>query len=254
MSRAVARNRLGWAFGASAALHVLALGSLLQWPDLLRGEPSPPLPREAIVEVVMGNSAEANGAPVSPPPPAEQPAPPAPPPQPATPPPPPPEPQAEAEVPPVPPPIAETLPLLPAPDLVASAMAPSLPPIAARPPPSPPAEKPTWQTRTLLGEGTVGAAEILGDRLRPALGRQGNLPPVYPRLSSELGEQGLVVVRMQIGPDGLVSGVEVLQTSGYPRLDQAAVSAVARWRFTPAVEDGLPVASAQVLALRFRLD
>jgi protein TonB len=158
------------------------------------------------------------------------------------------------EAPPAPPPIAETLPLPPVPDLATAAMAPFLPPIVASPPPSPPAEKPAWEIRALLGEGTVGATEIIGDRLRPALGSQGNLPPVYPRLSAELGEQGLVVVRIRIGADGLVSGVELLQTSGYPRLDQAGVNAVARWRFTPAVENGLPVASAQVLALRFRLD
>jgi protein TonB len=228
MSRAFARNRLGWAVGASAALHVLALGSLLEWPDLLRREPPPPPAREAIVEVVMGKGAEASGVPVLPPP--------------------------SPEAPPAPPPILETLPLPPIPDLAAAAMAPSLPPIVATPPPSPPAEKPAWETRALLGEGTVGATEIFGDRLRPALSSQANLPPVYPRQSVQLGEQGLVVVRIRIGADGLVSGVEVLQTSGYTRLDQAAVAAIAHWRFTPAVENGLPVASAQLLALRFRLN
>ena len=68
----------------------------------------------------------------------------------------------------------------------------------------------------------VGAAELVGERLRPAVGNRGNIPPGYPHDSVALGEQGEVVLRMTIGRDGLVRLVEVLQSSGYPRLDQAA--------------------------------
>jgi protein TonB len=106
----------------------------------------------------------------------------------------------------------------------------------------------------VFGEGAVGAAALIGDRLLPAVGEKGNIPPGYPLLSAQLGEQGIVVVQMQIGPDGFVTVVQLLQTSGYPRLDQAALAALKNWRFTPAVENGQPVPSAQVLPVRFRLD
>ena len=100
----------------------------------------------------------------------------------------------------------------------------------------------------------MGATEIVGDRLLPAVGEKGNIPPGYPPLSAELGEQGTVVVRMQIGPDGFVTSADVVQTSGYPRLDGAAVAALSKWRFTPAIENGQPVPSEQVLPVRFRLN
>jgi len=220
-------SRLGWALGASAALHLLAAASLLEWPHLLPPAPPPP-DRQATVEVVMGNSAEANGVPAPPAPPkAETPALPA-----SPPPPPPPETPPEA-VPPRPPPQPQVE--------------------APAPPPAPP-EKPSWQASVLLGEGSVGATEIIGDRLLPAVGEKGNLPPGYPPLSGELGEQGIVVVRMRIGPDGFVTSADVVQTSGYPRLDGAALAALSKWRFTPAVENGQPVSSEQVLPVRFRLN
>jgi protein TonB len=48
--------------------------------------------------------------------------------------------------------------------------------------------------------------------------------------------------------------VDVLQTSAYPRLDDAARAAVRLWRFTPAVQNGQPVESGQILSIHFRLD
>jgi len=270
-------TRLGWALGASAALHLLAVASLLEWPHLL--PPPPPAPsREATVEVVMGKGAEANGLPVPPPPPKPQPLPPPPPPplppppqappEAAPPPPPPPPPEAlpEDAAPPPPPPKAQPRVEAPAPS-PAAPPPPDVPLDAVAPPPPkpqpqvevpalPPAapEKPSWQPNPLLGEGTVGAAELIGERLLPAVGEKGNLPPGYPPLSAELGEQGIVVVRMRIGPDGFVTAADVVQTSGCPRLDGAALAALSKWRFTPAIENGLPVTSEQVLPVRFRLN
>ena len=168
----------------------------------------------ATVEVVMGDGAEANGA---------------------------------AAPPPVPQPATVAAPPLP-PDRAAGA--------PAAPPPSAgkPADKPSWQSSAMLGDGLVGAAELVGERLRPAVGNRGNIPPGYPHVSAALGEQGLVVLRMTIGAAGLVTSVEVLQTSGYPRLDAAARAAIAKWRFTPAVENGQPVESTEDLPVHFRLN
>lgn len=63
---------------------------------------------------------------------------------------------------------------------------------------------------------------------------QYNAPPVYPQLSRKLREQGTVVLELTVLINGSVADVIVLQSSGYPRLDQAALSAVQHWRYRAA--------------------
>jgi len=66
--------------------------------------------------------------------------------------------------------------------------------------------------------------------------------PAYPRISLRLEEQGAVLLRIHVGADGHVSDVDLLQSSGFERLDQAALAAVRRWRFDPQLRDGEAVA------------
>lgn len=65
--------------------------------------------------------------------------------------------------------------------------------------------------------------------------------PVYPRRSRRLGEGGEVLVQALVGPDGRPRQVQVARSSSYRALDQAAVRAVRRWRFQPAMREGAPV-------------
>ncbi|UNK43883.1 TonB family protein [Luteimonas sp. S4-F44] len=65
--------------------------------------------------------------------------------------------------------------------------------------------------------------------------------PRYPRASLRRGESGDVMLRVQVGADGRVAGIDVIAGSGHTRLDRAAVSAVRRWRFEPAMRAGQPV-------------
>jgi protein TonB len=67
-----------------------------------------------------------------------------------------------------------------------------------------------------------------------------NPAPVYPAISQRLGEQGQVVVRVLIGKDGQAHQGDVHQSSGYDRLDQAALRAVLSWRFVPGQRAGVP--------------
>lgn len=67
-----------------------------------------------------------------------------------------------------------------------------------------------------------------------------NPKPVYPASSKRLGEQGKVVIRVLIGIDGLPQKAEVKQSSGFERLDQAALGTVQRWRFVPGKRGGVP--------------
>lgn len=69
-----------------------------------------------------------------------------------------------------------------------------------------------------------------------------NPKPAYPPLSRRLGEQGQVVVRVFVSIDGTAQKADIKTTSGYERLDQAALNAVQRWRYVPARRAGVPEA------------
>lgn len=61
-----------------------------------------------------------------------------------------------------------------------------------------------------------------------------NPAPAYPNLSRRLKEQGTVLLEVLIVADGSVGEVRIKQSSGFQRLDDTAVKAVKRWRYTPA--------------------
>ena len=65
--------------------------------------------------------------------------------------------------------------------------------------------------------------------------------PEYPRLSRELGIEGVVHVQALVGVDGKVKRAEVYVSSGDGRLDDAAVEASLKYRFTPALQNGNPI-------------
>lgn len=66
-----------------------------------------------------------------------------------------------------------------------------------------------------------------------------NPKPPYPALSKRLGEQGKVVVRVLIGVDGTAQQAEIRTSSGYDRLDQAALATVLKWRYVPGKRGGV---------------
>lgn len=65
-----------------------------------------------------------------------------------------------------------------------------------------------------------------------------NPPPTYPALSLRLNEQGKVVVRVLIGKNGQALEARLAQSSGFDRLDHAALRAVLAWRYVPGKVDG----------------
>ena len=69
-----------------------------------------------------------------------------------------------------------------------------------------------------------------------------NPKPPYPPASRRLNEQGKTIVRVMIGADGSPQRAEITQSSGFDRLDQAAMATVMRWRFVPGKRGGVPEA------------
>jgi protein TonB len=223
-------------------------------PDAVRppvaqaAPPPPPMPAPTVPEA---------GPPVAdgilPPPPPPEPAAPAPqlaeapPPEPAREAP-PPTPEAALPVPPQPP--AEPQPEPTAP--VQTAAAAPRPPRPARPPAA------SGPMRLDAGIGALPdpsfGAQAMGAVVPPGTesGRR-NAPPDYPAESRRRGEEGVVRLALRVGIDGRVEDAQVATSSGFPRLDQAAVEAARRWRFRPATQGGLPVAATLPTAVHFRL-
>lgn len=80
-----------------------------------------------------------------------------------------------------------------------------------------------------------------------------NAPPTYPGLAIQRGWEGTVLLRISIDESGRVTKLEVARSSGYPILDGAAATAVRQWTASPAYRDGKPVATVEVLPVRFKL-
>ena len=194
---------------------------------------------QRVVEVVVPVMAISQAEP--PPPPPKPPEPVKPPEPPKTPPPPkpvqpvltpPPTPQTPTPVTPEPPAV-----------LAAPAAAPTAPAVQAAPPAPPPVAPPAPPAAPAKVELPSSKADYLH-----------NPPPEYPRMSKRLGEQGKVVLKVLIGPDGAPQKVELQTSSGFERLDKSAMEAAMRWRYVPGKRGGVAEAMWYQVPIQFTLE
>jgi periplasmic protein TonB len=98
---------------------------------------------------------------------------------------------------------------------------------------------------------TANSAEASPRASAPAFGLQlpsssadylQNPKPRYPPLSERLGETGRVIHKVMIGVDGRPQSAELVDSSGFARLDKAAHETVMRWRYVPGKRNGVPEA------------
>jgi protein TonB len=127
---------------------------------------------------------------------------------------------------------------------IVQALAPPPPPVAVTTRPTPP--KPAAAVAAPPPAGPVAIGD-LGERLIE--GR----PPHYPMESRRRHEEGTVVLRLVIGTDGRVRQISVAQSSGFERLDRAALHAVRDWRWQPMMTDGRPVEVRGLYSMPFTL-
>jgi len=196
--------------------HVAALWALQS--GLIRRAAEVIVPVEILAQIV-----EPPAPKIEPPAPKPEPPAPAPPPKPApvrkVQPPAPPKPVAVPSPAPAPEtaPVGVTTPQPPAPPIAAPvAEAPPAPPASPAPPAPPKVELPS------------SAADYLR-----------NPPPVYPAMSKRLQEQGKVLVSVLIGADGNPKQVRLKQSSGFDRLDRAALEYAMKCRYVPGKVGGV---------------
>ena len=80
-----------------------------------------------------------------------------------------------------------------------------------------------------------------------------NPAPAYPPISRRNGEQGRVLLRVLVGPDGDARDVTIQTSSGFERLDHAAQETVRQWRFVPARLGRDAVAAWVIVPIAFAL-
>lgn len=81
-----------------------------------------------------------------------------------------------------------------------------------------------------------------------------NPSPPYPPLSRRLGEQGRVILRVHVLPNGQADEIHIHSSSNSSRLDQSARDTVGRWRFLPARQGEETIAAWVLVPIAFNLN
>jgi protein TonB len=116
--------------------------------------------------------------------------------------------------------------------------------ISAPPPPEPAVASPL-ETTDEAGYGPLTKPRVISSPRNPM--------DRYPRISIRHKEQGRTVLKLCISITGKVETTEVLKSSGYKRLDEAAADMSLDYVFSPATRDGTPVPVCLPYGINFRL-
>jgi TonB family protein len=76
--------------------------------------------------------------------------------------------------------------------------------------------------------------------------------PEYSEQARKKKIQGTVVISLTVTVDGTTRDIKVVKGVGYG-LDEKAVEAVSRWKFSPALKDGEPIEKEMSVEVAFRL-
>lgn len=77
--------------------------------------------------------------------------------------------------------------------------------------------------------------------------------PRYPLSARQRGEEGVVLLKIVVNRFGQAQATEIVRSSGFSALDEAARDAVRKARFTAADGRPAPVEAQTLLSFRFRL-
>ncbi|NJD35615.1 MAG: energy transducer TonB [Betaproteobacteria bacterium] len=160
--------------------------------------------------------------------------------------------------PPSPPPVPETRPLAktpppmrrpePSPPPLAAPVAavPAETAVAPAPTPAPMVAAPVEARPAMpVGPVSLGAELAVSCSERPA--------PNYPLAARRMNESGTTMLRVELDEQGRISAASVATSSGFARLDEAALAAVRNWRCNPAQRNGQAVRAVAMQAFKFVL-
>lgn len=116
-------------------------------------------------------------------------------------------------------------------------------------PPPPPM---TPQAVEQLPQTEPNAARAIASGNEPRPMPDQSPAPQYPTEALRRGESGTVVVQVQVDAAGNPADARITQRSGSRLLDRAALDAVRRWRFQPAMVEGQPVPGTLEIPFDFK--
>jgi TonB family protein len=128
-----------------------------------------------------------------------------------------------------------------------------LPLLAQDPTPAPPpaTTAPAPQASPAAqGSPAADAVRVAGKDV-PWPKRTKSVTPAYPPEAQAMGQRGIVIVQLLVGPDGRVVTAEVVRS--VPPFDEAALSAVRQWEYEVTRVDGQPVPVHLTIPITFAL-
>lgn len=81
-----------------------------------------------------------------------------------------------------------------------------------------------------------------------------NPAPDYPQMARRLGQQGRVLLKVLVAENGAAETVALASSSGFEKLDQAAIEAVKTWSFIPAKRNNEAISAYVLVPVKFSLD
>lgn len=135
---------------------------------------------------------------------------------------------------PKPVPAARVQPVVIAPPPIVSIAAPA-PPVVATAPTPPQPRMVVVSAAPAAPAGPVSVSDLSTKLIE-------GKPPRYPLESRRKHEQGTVVLDILLNTDGTVASLSIARSSGFDRLDKAALDAVRKWRWSPTIRGGEAVA------------
>lgn len=111
---------------------------------------------------------------------------------------------------------------------------------------------PPAETAIPASQSAISATEAAG-AVAQDLKTSHRVEPIYPATSRRLSEEGTVRLRVLVDERGRAREVTVARSSGFERLDNAAVDAVRRWRFVAATDGQNAITAWTQVAVTFQL-
>jgi periplasmic protein TonB len=111
---------------------------------------------------------------------------------------------------------------------------------------------PPAETAVPASENAISASEATG-AVAQDLKTSNRVEPSYPSASRRAGEEGTVRLKVLVDEKGRPREVAIANSSGFARLDQAAMEAVRKWRFVAATNGTNPISAWTQVAITFRL-
>lgn len=145
----------------------------------------------------------------------------------------------------------------PLPQTVKPVATPRPPPVLPAPAPTP-VEAVAPEAPVAYVEPTPPAPPVVAEPVKEtaAVGYAGyldNPAPNYPATAQRMGWEGTVLLKVRVLADGRPASVELQQSSGRKLLDDAALSTVRRWLFTPAKRGEVAVEGWATVPIDFKL-